>query len=117
MQFTRFAMIAPFLALGFSACEPAAPNPNDTACAIAVTKALELLPSGVTVEVGQIESGRSGDKLSCKVTGNQANVMIDATLTCMGDQAELEACTTIDGISTLTDEVLYPLSNGTDPEG
>lgn len=117
MQFTRFAMIAPFLAIGFSGCEPAAPNPNDAACGVAVIKALELLPSDVKVDVAQIQSGRSGDKLSCKVTGSQANIMIDATLTCVGNQAELEACTTIDGITTLTDDVLYPLTEGTDPEG
>ncbi|MEM5516703.1 hypothetical protein WNY37_07060 [Henriciella sp. AS95] len=99
--------IASFLIL--AACGGAdGTRANDAACAVTVLKTLDMLPDDMSVHVEKIESGRSGNALSCKVTGPGDNIMIDATVTCSGGADELDACITIDGISTLNGEIIYP---------
>ena len=80
----------------------------DAACAIAVAKALPLLPENIEVEAAQIMSGKSGQAVSCKVTGNRDHIMIDATTTCTVGADALMECTTIDAIQTMDGEPVYP---------
>ncbi len=102
-----------YFALGVSLCLPAAcggvnaDRSTEAACAMVVTKALDLLPPDVRVDVQKIESGRSGSAVSCSVTGTKMNVLIDATVTCRGSANELSSCTTIDAIHDLKGQTLY----------
>ena len=99
-----------------SACAPiATESPADMACAAAVPKALELLPSSVTVQVETIDAGRSGSAVSCKVSGPADSVMIDATASCAGTVEELQYCTTINQISMMDGTIIYP-GEGSTPE-
>ncbi|MGB3627183.1 MAG: hypothetical protein WA989_15230 [Henriciella sp.] len=105
----RHILTAALGVASLAACGPAETDrATEAACAIAVNKALPLLAESVKVDVAKIESGKSGDALSCKVTGAQEHLMIDATVTCSGGADALMECTTIDSIQTVAGDVLYP---------
>lgn len=89
-------------------CSGAEAGRADTACDVAVAKAMPLLPEGVDIDVMEIEPGKSGEAVSCKIVGADQSLMVDATVTCSGGTDALMECTTIDGIQTMLGEVLYP---------
>lgn len=108
MLITKTRLAAALALASLTACGgTTADRSTDAACAMVVTKALELLPDGVRVDVQEIEAGRSGSAVSCSVSGSKTNILVDATVTCRGSANELATCTTIDAIHGMAGEVFY----------
>lgn len=108
MNSVRYILVATLGLATLAACGGAKTDrATEAACAVSVTKALPLLPARVDVDVAKIESGRSGEAVSCKVTGSKEHLMIDATVTCSGGADALMECTTIDAIHNMAGELIY----------
>lgn len=103
------ACLAAGLAMGLSACAPAAPaSTADMACETAIEIASGLLPDEALAHPDSIEAGQSGQAVSCAVTTREARLMIDATVTCDGTDETFDTCTVIDAILDMNGRTLYP---------
>ncbi|WP_084395889.1 hypothetical protein [Henriciella aquimarina] len=109
MPRSRFFLVL-VTGLGLAACgQETGPSQADRACAVAVDLAADLLPEEGLSTVTSIKAGMSGQAVSCAVTTEQTSLMVDATVSCEGDEPQsLESCTVIDGVQRMDGTPIYP---------